>query len=97
MHVDDLASAVVFSLRFYDEEGHINVGTGSDVSIAHLAETIAVVVGWEGKFEFDSSMPDGTMRKLLDVSRLSNLGWSASIELSDGIGRTYRDYLATLG
>ena len=75
------------------DEGHLNVGTGQDISIVELADLIAEVVGWDGEFVFNTSMPDGTPRKLLDVSRLAELGWHSSIELRDGIDRTYRWFL----
>lgn len=89
LHVDDLADAVVFALTSYDGESHLNVGTGTDISIADLAEVIADVVGWDGEFIYDAAMPDGTPRKLLDVSLLQDLGWSARIPLRDGIAMTY--------
>jgi GDP-L-fucose synthase len=91
LHVDDLADAVVFALTTYDGESHLNIGTGTDISIAELAEQIADVVGWEGEFIYDASMPDGTPRKLLDVSLLRNLGWSSSIGLRQGIAATYAE------
>jgi GDP-L-fucose synthase len=90
LHVDDLADATVFALRHYDDETHLNVGTGVDVSIRELAETIADIVGWHGELRFDPKMPDGAPRKLLDVSRLSDLGWRARIGLREGIEATYR-------
>jgi GDP-L-fucose synthase len=93
LHVDDLADAAIFALRNYEGEEHLNVGVGEDISIRELAEVIAGVVGWHGDFDFDTQMPDGTPRKLLDVSRLSALGWKASIGLREGIERTYRWYL----
>jgi GDP-L-fucose synthase len=93
LHVDDLADATVFALRHHAGESHLNVGTGVDSSIRELAETIADVVGWQGELRFDPSMPDGTPRKLLDVSRLAELGWSARIGLRDGISATYRWFL----
>jgi GDP-L-fucose synthase len=94
LHVDDLADATVFALRRYAGETHLNVGTGTDVSIRELAETIADVVGWDGELRFDPAMPDGTPRKLLDVSRLRELGWEAATELRAGIDATYRWFLA---
>ncbi len=97
LHVDDLAEAVVFGLTSYDGESHLNVGTGTDVSIAELADTIADVVGWEGEFVYDASMPDGTPRKLLDVSLLRDAGWSAQIGLRDGISMTYEGATAPGG
>jgi GDP-L-fucose synthase len=93
LHVDDLADATVFALTRYDGEQHLNVGTGEDISIRELAETIAEVVGWEGELRFDPTMPDGTPRKLLDVGRLAELGWTASTGLRDGIEATYRWFL----
>lgn len=95
LHVDDLADAVLFTLQHYSGEEHINVGTGTDISIRDLAFVIADIIGWNGDFEFDTSMPDGTPRKLLDVSRLKGLGWTATHELSDGITQTHQDYLTT--
>ncbi len=89
LHVDDVAEAVMFALTSYDGESHLNVGTGTDVAIAELASLIADVVGWKGEFVYDASMPDGTLRKLLDVSLLRDLGWSAQIGLTDGIAMTY--------
>lgn len=92
LHVDDLASAIVFLLENYDSPETINVGVGEDVSIHELAETIASVVGYTGKLTQDTSKPDGTPRKLLDVSRLSALGWKAQIGLEEGIRQTYDWY-----
>ncbi len=93
LHVDDLADALVFLARTYSGEEHVNVGTGTDVRIVELAETIARVVGWTGRFVFDTSKPDGTPRKLMDVSRLTALGWTARIGLEEGLADAYRDYL----
>lgn len=93
LHVDDLADATIFALCNYDGEEHLNVGVGEDISIRELAELIAEIVGWEGELEFDTSMPDGTPRKLLDVSKLQSLGWSASIGLREGVRDTYEWYL----
>jgi GDP-L-fucose synthase len=94
LFVDDLADAVIFLLEHYDSPEPINVGVGADVTIRELAETIAGVVGWNGSFVFDASKPDGTPRKLLDVSRLNDLGWQASTSLQVGIKRTYDWFLA---
>lgn len=94
LHSDDLAEAAIFSLRSYSGEQHLNVGVGEDISILDLARLMAEIVGWDGEFVLDTSMPDGTMRKLLDVSRLDGLGWTASIGLREGIARTYDDYLS---
>lgn len=93
LHVDDLANAVVFALEHYSGEEHLNVGTGQDIEIIELARLIGDVVGWGGEYVLDPSKPDGMMRKLLDVSRLEELGWSASINLRAGLGSTYEDFL----
>jgi GDP-L-fucose synthase len=93
LHVDDLADATIHAARWYSGEDHLNVGTGKDISILELAELIASVVGWDGEYLLDLSMPDGTHRKLLDVSRLEALGWEPSIELAEGIEHTYRNFL----
>ena len=92
LHVDDLADACVFLLERYNEAGTINVGTGVDVTIRELAETVRDVVYPDVKLEFDASRPDGTPRKLLDVSRLSALGWQHRTSLRDGIRDTYEWY-----
>ena len=89
LFVDDLADALLFLLEHYDSPEPINVGVGTDITIRELAETIAGVVGWHGEFRFDSSKPDGTPRKLLDVSRIAALGWQANTSLRDGIKLTY--------
>lgn len=88
MHVDDLADSCYFLLQNYNESGHVNIGWGSDVSIKQVAETIASEVGYKGIFEFDTTKPDGTPRKLLDTTKINNLGWKPSIKLEDGIRRT---------
>lgn len=92
LHVDDLAHACLFLLENYDEDAHINVGTGVDVTIRELAETMRDVVFPEAELVFDRSKPDGMPRKLLDVSKLRGLGWSPTIELLDGIRSTYDWY-----
>ena len=92
LHVDDLAEAALFLLEHYDDPQTINVGTGQDVTIRELAETIAAATGFTGEIDWDTSKPDGTPRKLLDVSRLAALGWKASIRLEDGVRDTYRWY-----
>ena len=94
LHVDDLADAVIFSLKHYSADEHLNIGTGVDVSILELALLIGEVVGWEGEYVFDSTMPDGVSRKLLDVSKLKDLGWSAPTDLLSGIRTTYQSFLA---
>jgi GDP-L-fucose synthase len=92
LHVDDLAAACLRLLDVYDEGEHINVGVGEDVTIADLAELIADVVGYAGDLEWDTSKPDGTPRKLLDVSRIKALGWEPAIGLREGIASTYGAY-----
>lgn len=94
LHVDDLAEACVFLMDHYDDSVPINVGTGDDVSILQLAELVRDVVGFHGEIVFDSSKPDGTPRKLLDVSRITSLGWKPTISLRQGIEMTYRWYLS---
>ncbi|OYX59346.1 MAG: GDP-fucose synthetase [Micrococcales bacterium 32-70-13] len=94
LHVDDLAEAVIFLLEHYDDGQTINVGVGEDLSIRELAELIAEIVGYEGNLVQDTSKPDGTPRKLLDVSRLNALGWKARTSLREGISATYEWYLS---
>ncbi|WP_225769678.1 GDP-L-fucose synthase [Inquilinus sp. Marseille-Q2685] len=93
MHVDDLADACVHLAAVYSGEEYVNVGVGRDLSIRELAELICEVVGFRGMLVFDASRPDGTRRKLLDVSRLTGLGWRARIGLEEGLAATYRWYL----
>jgi len=90
LHVDDLADALVFLAQHYSDERPINVGSGEEVTIAELAALISEVVGFGGRLEFDSSKPDGTLRKRLDTSRLDALGWRASVSLADGVRQTYQ-------
>lgn len=92
LHVDDLADAVVFLMKTRSDDEPINIGIGTDVTIADLARMIAEVVGFTGRFVFDASKPDGTPRKLLDVSHLTALGWRPQIELDAGIRQTYDWY-----
>ena len=92
LYVDDLADACVFLMKNYSDEDHINVGTGVDISIQELVEVIAEVAGFEGEFEFDHSKPDGTPRKLLDVSLMTSLGWTAKTGLKDGLTRAYEAF-----
>lgn len=94
MHVDDLADALVFLLRGYSADEHINVGVGDDVTIAELAQTVADVVGFRGRLEFDASRPDGTPRKLMDSSRLTALGWRPRIGLRDGLADALKAFQA---
>ena len=93
LHVDDLACASVFLLENYRGYEPINVGTGTDVTIAELADMVRNVVGFRGRVVWDSSKPDGTPRKLLDVSKIRSMGWSPSIGLEEGIRSTYRWFL----
>lgn len=94
LHVDDLAEACLFVMLNYEGEGFLNVGVGEDVSILELAELVKAAVGYQGHLVWDATKPDGTPRKLLDVSRLQALGWRAKIELSAGIKSTYQWFLA---
>jgi GDP-L-fucose synthase len=96
LQVDDLADAAVFAMLHHDSEQILNAGTGEDVTIRELAELIREIVGFEGGIEWDSSKPDGTPRKLLDVSRLAALGWKAKTPLRDGLTSAYRWYLDQL-
>jgi GDP-L-fucose synthase len=95
--VDDLADACVFVLKHYSGSKFLNVGTGKDITIAEFAQLVADVVGYRGKFVFDTSRPDGVPQKLLDVSELTRLGWRAKIPLREGIAGAYADFLATAG
>lgn len=92
LHADDLADATFFATKHYTGEQQLNVGVGEDISIRKLAELIADVVGWSGQFVFDTSMPDGTPRKLLDVSKLTQLGWAPRLRLREGIVDAYESY-----
>jgi GDP-L-fucose synthase len=94
LHADDLALACLFLLENYDDDVAINIGMGKDISIKDLAELIQSTVGFEGSIEWDSSRPDGTPRKLLDVSRIIALGWKPTISLEDGIRSTYDWYIS---
>jgi GDP-L-fucose synthase len=97
LFVDDLADACVFVLEHYSAEQQLNIGFGEDVTIAEFARLVAQVVGYDGKIVFDPSRPDGTPRKLLDVSRLTALGWKAKTPLREGLEQTYRSFLAGEG
>ena len=96
LHVDDLADAAVYLMNNYDDSEIVNIGTGEDVTIKQLAELIRDTVGYKGELVWDAEKPDGTPRKLLDVSRLHGLGWKHRIELKDGVRNTYDWYLANL-
>jgi GDP-L-fucose synthase len=93
LHVDDLADALVFLLQRYSDEMHVNIGTGEEVSIGELADTIRDVVGFRGSFKYAVDKPDGMPRKLVDVSRLGRLGWRASRSLREGLEDTYAWYV----
>lgn len=93
LYVDDLASACLFMMQNYDGKEYLNVGVGEDISIAELAETIKGIVGFEGKIKWNTEMPDGTPRKLLDVSKLAAMGWKPTIGLTEGIKLAYADFL----
>jgi GDP-L-fucose synthase len=93
MYVDDLSDALVFLLKHYSAEQHVNIGTGVDITIRELAETVASVIGVPGKLRFDPSKPDGAPRKLLDTTKMRELGWSSSTNLEDGLRKTYQWFL----
>ena len=93
LHVDDLASACLFLLEIYNDSDIVNIGVGEDLKIAELAELVREIVGFEGAIVYDHTKPDGTPRKLVDTSRINNLGWSAQIKLSDGVRETYAWFL----
>jgi GDP-L-fucose synthase len=95
LHADDLAAACVYLMENYNEEGLVNIGTGVDVTITELALLIKEIVGYEGTLVYDHTKPDGTPRKLMDVSKLTNLGWKYSIELKQGLEQVYADYLSS--
>ena len=96
LFTEDLADACVFVMKNYSEELFLNVGTGRDMTILELAESIARVAGWKGAFTFDRSKPDGMPRKVMDVSRLGALGWSAQTPFEEGIRQAYDWYLANV-
>jgi GDP-L-fucose synthase len=92
LHADDLAAACVYLMENYNEEGLVNIGTGEDVTITELAMLIKQIVGYEGALVYDHTKPDGTPRKLMDVSKLTQLGWRYSINLKEGLKQVYNDY-----
>jgi GDP-L-fucose synthase len=94
LYVDDLADALIFMMKHYSDEQHLNVGTGTDISIRELGELVAKIASWQGTFVFDRSKPDGTPRKVMDVSKLAALGWSAKTPLEEGFRRAYESYVA---
>jgi GDP-L-fucose synthase len=93
LHVDDLADACLFIMKHYNENEMINIGVGKDITISELSELIKQIVEFKGEIRYDDSKPDGTQRKLLDVSRLNSLGWRSRIPLREGIEKTYKWYL----
>jgi GDP-L-fucose synthase len=93
LYVDDLADACLFLMQNYDERGHVNVGTGVDVSIKELAELISKTVGYDGELRFDTTKPDGTPRKLLDVTKLHGLGWKHTTSLDEGLTKTLSAFI----
>lgn len=96
LYSDDLADACLFLMKHYNDDEIVNIGVGEDVTIRELAETIKDVVGFDGELTFDTSKPDGTPRKLVDTSKINELGWSANIELRDGVQRAYDWYLKNM-
>ena len=91
LYVDDLAEACLFLMKNYNEKQFVNIGSGTDVSIKELAETVMSVTGFEGELTFNTSKPDGTPRKLMDVSKINDLGWKYTVELKQGIEKVYED------
>ena len=97
MFADDMADACVYLMNKYSGEDFVNIGTGEDISITDFATMVADVVGYDGSFEYDTSRPDGTPRKLVDVTRLTDLGWQSKISLREGVERTYAWYIENEG
>ena len=95
LYVDDFADACVFVLKNYSGSQFVNIGYGKDQTIAEFARTVAEVVGFRGEIVYDTSKPDGTPRKLLDVSRLSAMGWKAKVSLQEGLAKAYADFLTS--
>ena len=93
LHADDLADACYFLMQHYDEGGYVNIGWGEDIEIKELAQLIKKISGYTGDIIHDTSKPDGTPRKLMDVTKLRNMGWQASISLEEGIRKVYQDYI----
>jgi len=92
MHVDDLATGLIFLMENYSEDEHINIGTGKEISIKDFSEIIKSISGWNGNIEFDDSYPDGMLRKVMDVSKINKLGWSSNIDLRQGLKEAYNWY-----
>jgi GDP-L-fucose synthase len=93
LHVDDLADATVFLVKNYSGDGHINIGSGKEISVQKLAELVSEVIGYHGKLIFDTSKPDGTLRKLSDVTKLTGMGWKTRWDLKQGLTEVYSDWL----
>jgi GDP-L-fucose synthase len=96
LYSDDLADACVFLMQNYDEDEIVNIGSGEEVSIKHLALTVKEAVGYKGELRFDTSKPDGTPRKLLDCSKLHNMGWKLKVSLKEGLSMAYADFVKRL-
>ncbi len=96
LHVDDLAEACVFLMKQYDEAGHVNVGSGTEVSIKELAEMIMKITGYTGELKWDTTKPDGTPRKLMDNTKINNLGWKPQIGLREGVEKVYHEKFLTV-
>ena len=94
LYVDDLAEACYFLMQHYNEKSFVNIGSGEDLSISDLAFLVKQIIGFQGELKFDVTKPDGTPRKLMDVSKMKNAGWSATIGLEEGITKVYKDYLS---
>jgi GDP-L-fucose synthase len=97
LHVDDCADACVYLMQHYDGEDIVNIGVGSDLPISELAAMVGEVVGYRGQIVYDAGRPDGTPRKLVDVSRINALGWQARIPLADGLAATYAWFIEHAG
>ena len=93
MHVDDLAEGLIFLMENYSEYEHINIGTGKEISITEFAEIIKNISGWKGKIKFDDSYPDGMPRKVMDINKISKLGWNPKIELKEGLKQAYKWFI----
>ncbi len=95
LHVDDLADACLFLMQKYNDNGIVNIGTGEDLSIKELALLVKDIVGYKGELRFDTSKPDGMLKKLLDITKLSDMGWKAKVGLAEGIKRTWHEYIVS--
>jgi GDP-L-fucose synthase len=93
LFADDLADACYYLMQNYNEPGLVNIGTGEDITIADLARLVGKIVGYEGTIDFDTTKPDGTPRKLMDVNKLNNMGWKYTTALEDGIRLAYEDFI----